>query len=85
VAILAQALLADLAATHGKPVHEIEAAALEFLENYDWPGNLRELANEITRMLIFAQGKMLTADRSRARSCRPRPARAEPTVRPRAC
>ncbi|WP_096784914.1 sigma-54 dependent transcriptional regulator [Rhodobacter sp. CZR27] len=62
VAILAQALLADLAATHGKPVHEIEAAALEFLENYDWPGNLRELANEITRMLIFAQGKALTAD-----------------------
>ena len=62
MAILAQALLADLAATHGKPIHEIEPAALEFLENYDWPGNLRELANEITRMLIFAQGKVLGAD-----------------------
>lgn len=62
VALLAQVMLADLAATHGKPIHEIEPAALEFLENYDWPGNLRELSNEITRMLVFTQGKVLTAD-----------------------
>ncbi|MEX5726964.1 two-component system response regulator HupR/HoxA [Rhodovulum iodosum] len=62
VAILAQALLAELSARHGKPVHGLDEAALEFLENYDWPGNLRELTNEITRMLIFARDSVLGAD-----------------------
>lgn len=62
VAILAQAMLADLAASHGKPVHGLDEAALEFLENYDWPGNLRELRNEITRMLVFARDCVLGAD-----------------------
>jgi len=62
IAILAQATLAELAAHHGKPVHGLDEPALEFLENYDWPGNLRELRNEITRMLIFAQDTVLGAD-----------------------
>jgi len=62
VAMLAQALLADAASAHGKPALGFDAAALEFLENYDWPGNLRELANEVTRMLIFAQDTVLGAE-----------------------
>lgn len=62
VAMLAQAMLADVAAAHGKPVRGFEAAALEFLENYDWPGNLRELSNEVTRMLVFAQENVLGAE-----------------------
>ena len=40
----------------------IEPAALEQLQNYDWPGNLRELHNEVTRMLIFAQDNVLGAE-----------------------
>lgn len=62
IAIHAQRSLLEAAAAHGKPVQGFEAAALEFLENYDWPGNLRELTNEVTRMLIFAQGPVLGAD-----------------------
>ncbi|AWD21085.1 sigma-54-dependent transcriptional regulator [Pseudogemmobacter blasticus] len=62
VAILAQEFLADLAARHGKPAQGFTPAALEFLENYDWPGNLRELRNEVTRMLIFAQAPVLGAE-----------------------
>ncbi len=62
VALLAQARLADLAAQHGKPVHGFDANALEFLENYDWPGNMSELNNEVTRMLIFAQETVLGAE-----------------------
>lgn len=62
VALLSRQILDGLAATHAKPIHDFDAAALEFLENYDWPGNLRELTNEVTRMLIFAQGKVLGAD-----------------------
>lgn len=62
VAILAQASLFDAAATHGKMVRGFDDTALEFLENYDWPGNLRELENEVTRMLVFAQDPVLGAD-----------------------
>ena len=55
LAILAQNVLADLAAEHSKPVEGLTDLALEFLGNYDWPGNLPELTNELTRMLICAQ------------------------------
>ena len=62
VAILAHSFLAESATRHGKPVLGFDAAALDFLENYDWPGNLRELANEVTRMLVFARDNVLGAD-----------------------
>lgn len=62
VAMLAQRMLSDIAASHGKPIAGFDAAALEFLENYDWPGNLRELSNEVTRMMIFAQDRVLGAE-----------------------
>lgn len=62
VAILAQNFLDDLAARHGKAAHGFTPAALEFLENWDWPGNLKELQNEVTRMLVFARDPMLGAE-----------------------
>jgi two-component system response regulator HupR/HoxA len=57
--ILAQHLLFDIAAKHGKPVHGLSDDAMRFLERYDWPGNLRELENEMLRMLIFSQDSIL--------------------------
>jgi two-component system, NtrC family, response regulator HupR/HoxA len=62
VAHLAQACLADAMRRHGKHVQGLDETALEFLEGYDWPGNMRELQNEVTRMLIFAQGPVVGAD-----------------------
>jgi two-component system response regulator HupR/HoxA len=62
VAILATACLFDAAASHGKQIRGFDDVALGFLENYDWPGNLRELENEVTRMLIFAQDQTLGAE-----------------------
>ncbi|GAA5066535.1 sigma-54 dependent transcriptional regulator [Roseibacterium beibuensis] len=59
VSVLARNILFDAASAHGKPVQGLSDAALEFLENYDWPGNLKELANEVTRLLIFAQDRIL--------------------------
>jgi two-component system response regulator HupR/HoxA len=53
--ILTRHILGDLAAQHSKPVEGLTNLALEFLGNYDWPGNLPELSNELTRMLILSQ------------------------------
>ncbi|MDJ0824910.1 MAG: sigma-54 dependent transcriptional regulator [Rhodobacter sp.] len=59
IARLAERFLHDAAAEHGKPVRGLSDSALEFLETYDWPGNLPELRNEVVRMLIVAQEVML--------------------------
>jgi two-component system response regulator HupR/HoxA len=56
---LAAARLADAARRHAKPVRGFTAEALAALARHRWPGNLRELENEVTRMLIAAPGAML--------------------------
>lgn len=53
--ILTSHMLSDLASEHSKPVEGLTSLALEFLGNYHWPGNLPELSNELTRMLILSQ------------------------------
>ncbi|PWJ21842.1 sigma-54-dependent transcriptional regulator [Jannaschia seohaensis] len=59
IALLAERFVQDAASEHGKPAGGLSTAALEFLEGYDWPGNLPELKNEVTRMLILAQDMTL--------------------------
>ncbi|WP_095590896.1 sigma-54-dependent transcriptional regulator [Actibacterium ureilyticum] len=59
LSILSQHLLFAAADRHGKPVHGLSDDALRFIERYDWPGNLRELENEMVRMLIFSQDSVL--------------------------
>jgi two-component system response regulator HupR/HoxA len=59
IPVIARRMLFDAAATHSKPVHGFTDPATTFLTAYDWPGNLRELQNEVTRMLIFAQERIL--------------------------
>ncbi len=36
------------------PVTDIEAEALKYLINYDWPGNVREMENVIRRAIVFS-------------------------------
>ncbi|MCL1981038.1 MAG: sigma-54 dependent transcriptional regulator [Proteobacteria bacterium] len=48
-------------ATGAKPI-QISRAALEKLMRYDWPGNIRELRNCITRSLAFAEEDLLLAE-----------------------
>lgn len=37
-------------------------AALEMMQNYHWPGNLRELRNVVTRSVLSAEGDILQPD-----------------------
>ncbi|MFV0359470.1 sigma-54-dependent transcriptional regulator [Tropicimonas sp.] len=59
IALLAERALFESSQKHGKPVHGLAEDAIAFLSAYDWPGNMRELENEILRMLIFSQDAVL--------------------------
>jgi DNA-binding NtrC family response regulator len=43
------------------PPTRISEEALELLERYDWPGNVRQLENEIERAVVLAQGNVITS------------------------
>ena len=52
---LAHALLNGFAEKHGRKAKKITPAALAILKSYDFPGNVRELANTIERALIVSR------------------------------
>jgi two-component system, NtrC family, response regulator AtoC len=56
---LAQSFLKTYAAKHGRPAREMTPAAFALLEAYEFPGNVRELANIIERAVIVAEGARL--------------------------
>ena len=56
---LIRSFLKSYAVKHGRPVTGIAPAALALLKEYEFPGNVRELANTIERAVIVATGKRL--------------------------
>ena len=46
----------------GKRVKGISEEALKCFESYQWPGNVREMQNEIKRMLVLGQSEYLGSD-----------------------
>ena len=61
VATLAEKFLAAYAAKHGRPARRFDAGALAALGLYDFPGNVRELANVVERAVIVSDGREVTA------------------------
>jgi len=53
---LAEKFLAAYAEKHGRPARRFAADALDALGAYDFPGNVRELANVVERAVIVAEG-----------------------------
>ena len=56
---LSAAFVRTYAAKHGREISSIAPAAVALLSEYDFPGNVRELANTIERAVIFATGKQI--------------------------
>lgn len=48
--------LEKAAKSAGKAVPEVSPKTLEILENYDWPGNIRELQNVVERAIAISTG-----------------------------
>src|SRR3954465_7987821 len=56
IAPLALHLLAQLAEVHRKPAPKFSSAALRALQQYAFPGNVRELRNIIERAVVYGNG-----------------------------
>jgi transcriptional regulator with PAS, ATPase and Fis domain len=54
IALLASRFVAGAAERHRKRIAGIEPAAIELLLKFDWPGNVRQLRNEIERAVALA-------------------------------
>ena len=59
---LAEYFLAEFCARNNFKPKQFDAAAFETLEDYSWPGNIRELRNTVERMAILTRGDILEAE-----------------------
>lgn len=59
IAVLAYHLLAKMQTQGGKKIQSISDAALKLLEQYDWPGNVRQLESTIERAVISCDGSTI--------------------------
>jgi len=62
IPIIAEAVLAKAMQALGKRVQGFTEETMRCFAAYPWPGNVREMQNEIMRMLALARGPILGAD-----------------------
>ena len=60
--LLVEHFLARYSGKMGKKVMRIDPDAMRALENYDWPGNVREVESILKQALINATGTVITVD-----------------------
>ncbi|HKZ01239.1 MAG TPA: sigma-54 dependent transcriptional regulator, partial [Pyrinomonadaceae bacterium] len=57
--LLAQHLVTQLAAKHGRPARFLSPAAVAALQFHAWPGNVRELRNVIERAVVICSSEQI--------------------------
>jgi two-component system, NtrC family, response regulator PilR len=62
IPLLIEHFLRKLSAEHGRPVPEVDAAALSALSGYGFPGNVRELENVVERAITLCSDGRVTLD-----------------------
>lgn len=61
IPLLVDYFILTLAAEYGQPPKKITPDAVKSLQEYDWPGNIRELRNLIERLVIMTPSAVVTA------------------------
>jgi formate hydrogenlyase transcriptional activator len=64
IPLLAKYFIERYARSTGKKIKNVNRKTLDLLQNYDWPGNIRELQNVIERAVILCDGETLSIDES---------------------
>ena len=59
---LVQHFVTRFAAEEGKKIEQIDAQALDLLQSYPWPGNVRQLENAVFRAVVLADDENLSVD-----------------------
>jgi formate hydrogenlyase transcriptional activator len=59
IPLLSWTFVKEFSNSMGKPVEEIAHESMSALQEYHWPGNIRELRNVIERAMILSQGPKL--------------------------
>ena len=62
IPILIDYFVARLADRLGKTIRQIEKCTFDAMQQYSWPGNIRELQNVIERGLILAEGGIFSLE-----------------------
>ena len=62
IPLLFDMLVKEFGERMGKNIENIPIKTMETLMNYEWPGNIRELRNEIERAMILSSGSTLQFD-----------------------
>ena len=62
IRFLAEHFLSEFARHYGKDLRGFAPGVLDILENYPFPGNVRELKNLIERAVLLAQGPLITLE-----------------------
>ena len=62
IAVLAKTFLTQFSSQRNNELKGFTDAALEALNHYSWPGNIRELKNTIKRAVILSEGTQITKE-----------------------
>ena len=62
IPVLIEQFLKELNAKHGKNLQDVHPNVVAALQNYDWPGNIRELENLLERAYILETSHVLTPE-----------------------
>ena len=61
IPVLLKHYLAEAARELNSPTKSIDTEALDTLQSYDWPGNVRQLVNVSRRLTVTAPGRVITS------------------------
>ena len=62
IPLLVEHFSKEICSSYGKPQKVFTAGAIEKLQSFDWPGNIRELRNVVERLIILGGEKITEKD-----------------------